>query len=37
MLTAIDNAGEQWTAKHEDYDLVAVALAGLMGVGVEDG
>jgi hypothetical protein len=36
MLTAIDHVGERWTAKHEDYDKAAVALAGLMGVEVED-
>ena len=37
MLTATDNAGERWTAKHEDYDQAAVAMAGLMGFEVEDG
>jgi hypothetical protein len=37
MLTAIDNAGERWTARHENYDRAAVALAGLMGFEVEDG
>ena len=27
-LMATDNSGERWTAKHEDYDQAAVALAG---------
>jgi hypothetical protein len=37
MLSAVSNSGERWTAKVEDYDQAAVALAGLMGLEVEDG
>lgn len=37
MLSAADNAGVRWIAKHEDYYNAACLLAELMGFELGDG
>lgn len=37
MLSARDNDGRQWTAKHQDYYRAACLLAELLGFELEDG
>jgi hypothetical protein len=37
LLSAADNSGVRWVAKHEDYYKAACMLAELMGFELEDG